>query len=89
MSIDGNYRGPDGRPIDNRRDARVMTTQDKHRARHVVLHNALDELLADYLLHHRGSLPSKITLMQLLKWSHEQMIEPTSLDDEREHPEVL
>jgi hypothetical protein len=48
-----------------------------HRARHVELHRAFDELLADYLLHVPGSLPSKITATDLMTWSHAQTIAPT------------
>lgn len=56
-------------------------TKDEHRARHLMLHQSLDELLADYLRHNAGALPSTTTVMELLQWSHEQTIEPTR------HPE--
>jgi hypothetical protein len=58
-----------------------MMTAEEHRARHVVLHQALDELLADYLRvvcsypNYHG--PSDITVFELAKWSQQQTIEPT------------
>lgn len=47
-----------------------------HKARHVELHNALDELVADLLLH-TNKLPSKTTVMELMQWSYEQTLNPT------------
>jgi hypothetical protein len=52
-------------------------TRDEHRAHHVSLHQALDLLLADYLVQHRGALPSKMMLMQLIEWSFTQTTEPS------------
>jgi hypothetical protein len=48
-----------------------------HRLRHVELHRALDELLADYMRHH----PEQNRFLEtpigtLLGWSHEQTIDP-------------
>lgn len=57
-----------------------LIPEKEHQARHLELHKALDELLADYLLHHPGSVPGKIMLIQLLEWSHQQTTEPTALD---------
>ena len=47
-----------------------------HRRRHVELHNSLDELLADFLTHTKNR-PSETTIYELMKWSHEQTINPT------------
>jgi hypothetical protein len=54
-------------------------TQDEHRERHKLLHQMMDELVADYLMHVRGAMPSTSTLMQLMEWSHAQTIDPTEL----------
>ena len=48
----------------------------QHKQRHIKLHRSLDELLADFFLHTKG-LPSTTTLMELMRWSHEQTICPT------------
>jgi hypothetical protein len=56
-----------------------MTTEE-HRERHKLLHEHFDELMADYLLHHKDKLPSNTTLMELMKWSHRQTIEPEELE---------
>lgn len=46
-------------------------TNAQHLRRHKILHNALEELVADYLLHtHR---PLNLSFVEeLLKWSYEQ-----------------
>jgi hypothetical protein len=44
----------------------------EHRERHALLHAMLDELVACYLLEHRGALPSKITVLELMKWSFQR-----------------
>lgn len=49
---------------------------EEHQQRHVRLHQALDELVADYLAQTRG-MPSTTTLMDLLRWSLEQTQNPT------------
>lgn len=55
-------------------------TKEEHRQRHVALHHALDELLADFLQHHDfNKLPSNTTLVELMQWSHQQTIEPVDL----------
>jgi hypothetical protein len=58
-------------------DRRELTTEE-HRERHVLLHRMLDELGADYLFQNAGSLPSTTTMMDLMRWSHAQTLEPTS-----------
>jgi hypothetical protein len=39
-----------------------------HRARHVLLHKHLDELLADFIRHTRKR-PSETTMLEFLEWS--------------------
>lgn len=51
-------------------------THDEHRARHLYLHAALDELLADFLTYNRTKLPSNTTVMELMTWSHAQTLDP-------------
>ena len=55
-------------------------THDEHRQRHVELHKALDELIADFLFHVRRKLPDDTTIMELMIWSHQQTIEPWEFD---------
>ena len=47
----------------------------KHRQRHIELHNALDELVADYIVQ-ADKLPSESTIMDLMKWSYVQTVKP-------------
>lgn len=51
-------------------------TEKEHKARHVYLHRALDELIADFIYHTQG-LPSKTTLMEFMRWASEQKDNPT------------
>lgn len=53
-----------------------VMTPDEHQARHKLLHEHLDELIADYIAHTKKTL-TKTTLMDFLKWSHTQTIKPT------------
>ncbi len=48
----------------------------EHKKRHKELHRNLDELLADFI-EHTKELPSRTTLMEFLKWSHQQTINPS------------
>ena len=48
----------------------------EHKKRHVELHRSLDELVADFVAQ-TGRLPSETTIMDLMRWSHEQTIAPT------------
>ena len=50
--------------------------EEDHIKRHKELHVALDELVADFI-NHTGKLPSKITLMELMEWSADQIKNPT------------
>ena len=52
-----------------------MTFGD-HKIRHEELHRALDELCADFI-GQMGKLPSNTPIYELMKWSHEQTINPT------------
>jgi hypothetical protein len=47
----------------------------EHRARHILLHKRLDELLADFIRHTK-KLPSQTSIMDLMEWSHRQTVEP-------------
>lgn len=49
----------------------------EHKARHVELHKALDELAADFLTHNPGKMLSTTTVMELVRWSHQQTTDPT------------
>jgi len=47
-----------------------------HKERHQILHRCLDELVADMLMH-TNELPSKMTVLELMRWSSLQTISPT------------
>ena len=51
-------------------------TKEEHIERHKKLHDALDELLADFL-YHTTALPSKTPILKLMQWSRKQTIDPT------------
>lgn len=53
---------------------------EKHRQRHIELHRELDELVADWI-QHTGRLPSRTTVMELIKWSHQQTIRACPVTD--------
>lgn len=54
-------------------------TPEEHQARHVELHRALDELMADFM-RHTSRLASQTTVMDLLEWAHEQTVNPTEVE---------
>ena len=58
-------------------------TKDKHKKRHIELHNAFDELLED-AIRYGGLLPSKATVLDLMRWSHNQTIEPSPIEKQQE-----
>lgn len=62
--------------INNDKPGKNMKTYEQHRYRHVELHRAFDELLADWICE-TESLPSKSTVMDLFNWSHEQTEHPS------------
>jgi len=57
--------------IEKREAKRRLRTPEGHRARHMLLHKCLDELIADYI-DCTGELPSKTTLGDLMVWSYKQ-----------------
>jgi hypothetical protein len=54
-------------------------TPEEHKERHKLLHAHFDELVADWIGHTRN-LPSKSTVLELIKWSHEQTLNPTEAE---------
>lgn len=54
---------------------------ETHRQRHVELHQAFDELIADYMRHHPGAYLGDTSLLELIQWSHAQTQEPTPTPD--------
>jgi hypothetical protein len=64
-------------------------TPEEHKRRYQELHDALDQLMADWALHSRGSgctkcpsvgcLFSRHTITDLMEWSYRQTIEPAEL----------
>jgi hypothetical protein len=55
---------------------RALEAPEHHRLRHVKLHEAFDELLADFLLNHPGKRPGNSTIQELLIWSFRQTMDP-------------
>jgi hypothetical protein len=49
---------------------------EEHRKRHIILHQALDELFADYMLHNKEARPSTSTVIELMLWSSVQCNNP-------------
>ena len=60
-------------------------TPEEHKQRHVELHRALDQLIAEWI-GHTDSLPSRHTVLELMEWAHEQTINPTEQEDALEKP---
>jgi len=54
-------------------------TPEQHRLRHIELHQALNELIADWILD-TERLPSDASVMELMEWSSRQAIKPTHKD---------
>ena len=55
-------------------------TKDEHRQKHVALHKALDELFADFIMHHPCSESFLYRpIKDLIDWSHQQAIEPEEM----------
>lgn len=52
-----------------------MNDIEKHKQRHLELHKALDQLVADYM-DNTHNLPSNIKLTDLMSWSFEQTKNP-------------
>ncbi len=61
-------------------------TKEEHRQRHIELHRAFDELLADWILHTpTGYENTSKSVLELIQWSHTQTIEPTESEDDTTH----
>ena len=59
-------------------DAQSPKTPEGHKARHVELHKALDELFSDFINHHPEQTAfTSMPLIDLLRWSNEQQHNPT------------
>lgn len=58
-----------------------IKTPEQHRQRHVALHRALDELVADWITQ-TGNLPSETSVYDLMQWSHRQTINPDDKNGE-------
>ncbi len=54
-------------------------TEDEHKAHHCRLHEALDELVADWISHQPLTAHALLSkpIYELMKWSHAQTIKPT------------
>lgn len=59
----------------------MALTEEEHKKRHIELHKAFDELLADYLDCNRG-MGLESTLYDLAKWSHRQCTNPDKSPNE-------
>ncbi len=51
-------------------------TQEEHKEVHETLHSSLDQLVADFILHNPKERLQSTTIMELIRWSHRQTIEP-------------
>lgn len=51
-----------------------------HKDIHIQLHRSLDQLAADFM-RHTQQLPSKTSVMDLMKWASEQAKNPSELSD--------
>lgn len=59
--------------------------QDTHKQRHIELHKAFDELLADFIMH-TDELPMGRKISDLMEWSYRQTIEPNHNEPDRHLP---
>lgn len=48
----------------------------QHRQIHKIQHEVLDLLVADFLRHNEGKLLSDTPIIELMKWSYKQTLEP-------------
>jgi len=53
-----------------------LAENQAHIQRHILLHQYLDELLADFIIH-TNKLPSKTKIIELMEWSYQQTQKPT------------
>ena len=49
--------------------------REKHKETHKFLHEALDKLVSDFIVH-TGKLPSGTNLMEFMVWSYKQVTDP-------------
>jgi len=63
----------------NKNEEKVFNENDVHKERHLKLHAALDELLADYI-NYTGRLLSETTALDLMEWSYQQAILPSDVN---------
>ena len=60
---------------------RTMTlTREEHIEVHQKLHGYLDQLVAE-MIFHTTMLPSKTTVLELMKWANEQRDNPTEVQE--------
>lgn len=62
-------------------------THAEHKRRHEEMHRSLEELLNDFLKHHRvrvfdRSLARKLTVYELMDWSYQQTLDPEAQEGE-------
>jgi len=50
-------------------------TKEEHKDRHILLHQHLDELVADWISKTEG-YPSKSSITDLIQWSYKQTLNP-------------
>jgi len=55
--------------------------KEEHKQRHIDLHAALDELLADFVEHNKGTVLRR-PIIDLMEWSHRQCEEPDELSND-------
>jgi len=62
-----------------------MTTsmsKEEHRERHIKLHEALDELFADFVLHNKDKRATQTPIVELISWSYKQTQNPTETNED-------
>lgn len=57
----------------------MLNKRLEHFKRHELLHDELDELVADFITHTK-LMPSRTTISVLLNWSYEQTENPTEVE---------
>lgn len=57
--------------------ARLMS-KAQYKERHGYLHKAFDELIADWIFA-TGNLPSRHSIMELIRWSAKQVKDPSKI----------
>jgi hypothetical protein len=53
----------------------MAQTEKEHKERHILLHQNLDELVGDMIIHTK-MLPSKTSVLALMRWSNSQVQNP-------------